>query len=317
MGKKTTIKLVFLVAVLAALLGGLLWKDNSKTKQIQDEQDEKQQQIRPLSAQKEDLEQELVELEKTHRIMTTGMGTSVILMTDLDERIYTEIYPRMKRDDVPGMLAISQKYFPDQEKRLTTDQIKELQAEGWGVCVTWGEGDSSKTVKELKQALEKKGIELTDTIYFETKVYKKKYDKELASAGYKSVIHHGEDDRPLVTSDVSEKMWFPGAVGIQGYQPRYRLNEAVAGKHNIIFTISYVNGDEAFHSGKLNSLIGYFQDYINKNSIALMLPDEAREYYKNRGVGLEEEQAQYEAKKQSLQSQISELDSQIKKIQDE
>ena len=58
--------------------------------------------------------------------MMSGAGTATVLFTDLDERIYTDIYPTMEEDGFVGMLAVSSAYLPDGEGRLTSEQIREL-----------------------------------------------------------------------------------------------------------------------------------------------------------------------------------------------
>ena len=48
--------------------------------------------------EKVQLEKELADLEDEYDLMMSGAGTATVLFTDLDERIYTDIYPTMEED---------------------------------------------------------------------------------------------------------------------------------------------------------------------------------------------------------------------------
>ena len=110
------------------------------------------------------------------------------------------------------------------------------------------------------------------TIYFEEGAYTQAYDTELAGAGYTTVIHHGEEGLPLVTSDVETAVWHPGAVGRQGEEPRYRLGDAVGEKGNIIFTVSYTREDEMYDSNPFITMLDYLKEYGSRSVVSVMAP---------------------------------------------
>lgn len=315
MKKKTKTRLLILILVMAAGIGLLLWRDFADQKRQQTEYKQKEEQLRPLRVEKAQLEQELEDLEDEYDLMMSGAGTATVLFTDLDERIYTDIYPTMEEDGFVGMLAVSSAYLPDGEGRLTSEQIRELLEAGWSCCPTWQTGGSLQSVQYLETVLEDLGAAPSNTVYFEEGAYSQAYDGDLAGAGYTSVIHHGEEDLPLVTSEVSGQVWHPGAVGLQGKEPRFRLEDAVAQKGNIIFTVSYVRESEMYDPNPFGSMLDYLAEYSVRSELTVTLPETAREYFQNISRDAETVAAEYEQKREELEKQLQDIEDQIEAVE--
>ena len=134
----------------------------------------------PLREEKTRLEQELNALQDEYDLMISGAGIVTVLFTDLDERIYTEIYPIMEKYGYTGVLAVSGSSLPGGEGLLSSEQITELLEAGWACCPAWLEGDSLQTVLDLEAILAVLGAEPSHTVYFEEGAYTQAYDPELA-----------------------------------------------------------------------------------------------------------------------------------------
>ena len=145
-----------------------------------------------------------------------------------------------------------------------------LLAAGWACCPTWQAGDSLQTVLDMETVLAGLGAAPSNTVYFEEGAYTQAYDTDLVAAGYTSVIHHGEESLPLVTSDTANPVWHPGAVGLQGEEPRFRLEDAVEEKGNIIS-----REDELYDSNPFISMLNYLQAYGARSEVSVMKPWEA------------------------------------------
>lgn len=303
--------LIILIIVMAAAVAWMLLENAVKQKDQQMDSEKTEEEMRPLRVEKDRLERELEELEDEYELRISGTGTVGILFTDLDERIYTEIYPIMKDYEYTGILAVSGSYLPGGEGRLSVEQMTELLEDGWVCCPTWRAGDSLQTILDLEATLAGMGAVPSHTIYFEEGAYTQAYDTELAGAGYTTVIHHGEEGLPLVTSDVETAVWHPGAVGLQGEEPRYRLEDAVEDKGNIIFTVSYTREDEMYDSDPFISMLDYLKEYESRSEVSVMAPWEARGYFTDLISGGETLSAEYEEKKADLEEQIQEIQMKI------
>lgn len=82
-----------------------------------------------------------------------------------------------------------------------------------------------------------------------------------------------------MSSDVGDVVWHLGAVGLQGEEPKYRLEDAVKAKANIIFTVTYTREDEMYHSTPFVSMLDYLKEYESRSEVSIMTPWEARRYF--------------------------------------
>ena len=315
MKKKTKVWLIVLSLVMVCVLVLLLWTEVEKQERQRTELEQKEEQVRPLRLEKTQLQQQIDDLDDEYNLMVSKTGTVTVLFTDLDERIYTDIYPMMKEYGFVGMLAISSEYLPDGEGRLTSEQIGELRDAGWGCCPTWQTGGSIQSIQDQETVLANLGISSSHTVYFEKGAYSQIYDEELAAAGYTTAIHHGEEELPLVTSEVSGQVWHPGAVGLQGKEPRYRLEDAVGERANIIFTVSYVHEEEMYNSNPFVSMLNYLEDYSARSELTVTLPESAREYFYTASQTADEIEAEYQQKREELEGQLQEIEEQIKAVE--
>lgn len=81
-----------------------------------------EEELRPLYVEKNRMERELEQLADEYELRISGTGTVGILFTDLDERIYTELYPVMKEYGYTGIIAVSGSYLPGGEGCLSVEQ---------------------------------------------------------------------------------------------------------------------------------------------------------------------------------------------------
>lgn len=316
MRTRTKIWLTILILLLAGIIVLMLWRERTEQSRQQKEYGQKEEQLRPLRVKRTQLGQELDKLEDEYTLLVSGTtGTATVLFTDLDERIYTELYPTMEEYGFVGMLAISSEYLPDGEGRMTSEQIHELMDAGWGCCPTWQTGGDLQSVQYLETVLTGFGVSPSYTVYFEEGAYSQSCDAELAAAGYTAVIHHGEEGLALVTSEVSGEVWHPGAVGLQGNEPRFRLEDAVEDKGNIIFTVSYVREDEMYESDPFVSMLDYLEQYSSESKLMVTLPGAAREYYQGVARDAETQIEEYNQKKEELESQLQDIEEQIKAVE--
>ena len=78
---------IMVTAVLAALLAFFFWTENEEKKEIQAAYEAMQNEIRPLELEIYGLQQELNGIKEEDDRETRGMGSIVLLFTDLSEGI--------------------------------------------------------------------------------------------------------------------------------------------------------------------------------------------------------------------------------------
>ena len=110
--------------------------------------------VEPLQRQREALEAKRNELELDYAIQMRDVGTVQLLIRDMDEKIYTEVYPLMRDRGIVGVLGINTRQLPGLYNKLTTDQFNRLMMDGWGSCLvgaatTSGQEEDGEEGKEF------------------------------------------------------------------------------------------------------------------------------------------------------------------------
>ena len=118
-----------------------------------------------------------------------------------------------------------------------------------------------------------------------------------------------------MSSDVGDVVWHLGAVGLQGEEPKYRLEDAVKAKANIIFTVTYTREDEMYHSTPFVSMLDYLKEYESRSEVSIMTPWEARRYFADLLSGGAALSAEYEEKRIVLEQQLRVVQVEIESVQ--
>lgn len=118
-----------------------------------------------------------------------------------------------------------------------------------------------------------------------------------------------------MASDVGNAVWHPGAVGLQREESKYRLEDAVKGKANIIFTVSYTREDEMYHSTPFISMLDYLKEYESRSEVSLMTPWEARGDFTDLLSGGDALSREYEEKRIELEQQLQAVKDEIESVQ--
>jgi len=118
---------IMVTAVLAALLAFFFWTENEEKKEIQAAYEAMQNEIRPLELEIYGLQQELNGIKEEDDRETRGMGSIVLLFTDLSEGIYTDAYPQMTKYGFKGVLALGEEQAPGEAGCLNEQQFQELE----------------------------------------------------------------------------------------------------------------------------------------------------------------------------------------------
>ena len=273
------------------------------------------EELLPLRVEKNRLTQRLDKLESSYGKLLQGMGTAEILFTDLDERIYEEIYPRMEEYGFTGLLAVSGTYYPGGDGCLERKQFEELLKAGWEWCVCWQRGDSIEDIEKVRERMSDFETGFSSALYFERNLYTKDYDESLSALGYRTVIHHGEGGLPLVTDDAEDRIWHPGAVGLQGQQPRFKLEDTVNLAGNIVFTVGFHEQEEMYRERTFLSMLEYLKDYVDRKDLMVLDMQQAREYFAQLAGGRESFSKLLEEQQQNLNEDIEEIEKEMDKIQ--
>lgn len=309
-----------LVAVIAAIMSAgfisfLVWKENQTGKQREAEYTELQNKLRPLEQERSRIKKELEKLEQDYAEESELTANAVILFTDLDEKIYTEMYPKMKNKGYVGVLALPVSQLPDQSGCLSQEQFDTLMKAGWKCSLKWEkEIDPEEWFKACEEMMVKVGIGRPDIVYFPQNTYKSQSDEFLVEKGMEIVVHHGERGLPLVITEVEDGMWRPGARGLRESKTVQLLEEAVELKGNIIFTVGSDIESENYNESQFNSMLTWFKRYCDDGQLVVTDLWEAREQRKRVGIERGELKERYEAERGQLEDELVEVEGEMEEL---
>lgn len=303
-------------AVLAALLAFFFWTENEEKKEIQAAYEAMQNEIRPLELEIYGLQQELNGIKEEDDRETRGMGSIVLLFTDLSEGIYTDAYPQMTKYGFKGVLALGEEQAPGEAGCLNEQQFQELLAAGWECCLKWEMGMNEKKWPAYSRRLVRRAkIESPKSVYFQKEAYDGGQDDFLAEQHFSVAIHHGEGDIPLIIAEAEEELWHFGAMAWNGNDSLSMLEETMEQRGNLIFTIGSDSPEEEYQKDVCEAMLERIHEYCETNDIQVMTLSGAAEYREM----LEEKQngtmeTETGRKRAELEEQIEELNHEIDDI---
>lgn len=321
LNKEQKIKVIIVFVAIIITIGFLIfffWREDQMKKEMDVHYAQMEQDMKSLNQEKEQLENDLSNLEKSYNNETQGMSSVVFLFTNLDENIYTDIYPTMKEYGFVGMLTLSPTIFPGQDNCLSLEQFNELIKMGWQCCLKWDESeDIDKWLESCKTVAKKAGIELPETVYFPENSYRSEYNGSLMKQGISIVVHHGEEKLSLTTLESKENLWYSGAIPWNRDGASSILSNVINQKTgDIIFTIGSDSYRERYKKNRFNSMLTKINNYSKTNNIfvsSILGVKEYRKELENKRIGLENG---FITQKEELETKISELDKEIDSIYD-
>ncbi len=304
-------------AALAALLAFLFWQEAQEKEESRLLYDQMEEALRPLNVKMYDLEKELESLEKAYTNQYQGMGSVIFLFTDLDEIIYTDIYPQMKEYGFTGVLCLSSDDLPGRDGCLSQSQFKELLDAGWTCCLVWQEDmGSEEWLAACREMEEEAGVERPDTVYTVSETYSGRLDSFLEEQGFSAIVHHGEEELPLILSDSEEGIWHPGAVAWLQDGASSLLASATSQGGNLIFTIGSDSEAEQYEEGQFASMLEKVDGYCKEDSLFVADFIQAREYRRTIESRQETVESEWTRQKTDLENQIEKLDEEIDAVTD-
>lgn len=169
--------------------------------------------VEPLQRQREALAAERDGLELDYALQMRDVGTIQLLIEEMDESVYTEIYPLMRDRGIVGVLGINTKELPGLNGRLTIEQYNRLLKDGWGACLVFEKGFGfAGWYNQIVGYLNRQELFVPTAIYFPEGTYNSSLDEKLIENGIRTVILPAENGRSTTVTDMDGELWFTGAM---------------------------------------------------------------------------------------------------------
>lgn len=299
--------------VLAVFFGVLLLSDSKAEKERAADFQQMKEAVTPLEEKKAQLEKEIEELDASYQKDSGGSATLALVFTELQEELYTDVYPLLKDKGYTGMLALSTEQYPGKKGCISLKQFQELLKEGWTYCIQWEDKAVTTRWREQSGLLEENGLDSPEIVYFPNGTYKEALDEYLLKNDYRIIVHHGEEERSLILAQEEEGIWHPGCMGWNDSGASNMLQTAVVQKGNLVFTVSFGQSDK-FERNSFKNMLGKIDGYCSEASLKVQGLSEARKYWKKVIADKKKQEEEWKKKKTELEQQLTEVKSQIEEL---
>ena len=208
---ETLKRVVLLILVLAILVAGVWFvrrADRTDTENMR----ELYTQVEPLQRQKEALQAEKKALESEYEVLMRDPSTVEILFREIDENLYTKVYPLMRDRGITGVIGLNAEKYPGKYGQITKEQYIRLLKDGWGGCLVFERGYTlSNWLEYLEVLFEADELVMPKVIYFPENTYDPEMESVLREKEIKTVLLSAENGRTATISQIGD-IWFADAM---------------------------------------------------------------------------------------------------------
>lgn len=308
---------VVLALVVAAGLVTALVKERGREAELTERSEKLENVLRPLYKQISDLENKRVDLEADYKKKIDGKATISLLYSGAFPEIYADEYPQMKEYGYSAVVALAVDFFSATDVYMSVGQLSELLEAGWKWSVIFPAGSESpeEEVGRFLERAEAEGIGRTSLIYFPADSYSKRYDSWLEASGFTSVMHHAEEEMPVIAEGgAAYGIFYQGAVNWRSTNRRNYLSAAITESGSFAFEMNirpdYAAGDASYHT----SMLEVIEEYCSSDALAVMTPDEANLYHLSVEAQRDGHSEACQRMKDEINAQISALWAEIDRV---
>ncbi len=303
MKKFDTLKMLLMIVVPLCLVIGLIFGAaslfsylNEKDRISAEKQAEYENLLALLTDKVHSLEAEVRNVDNSVINMQGGSYLSLIF-TELDERIFTELYPVMSTEtdedgstvpaeyEIEGTLALSEKEFPDMDGKITMEQLDILIDNGWSTVLYYdGEGELSAFLGTMQDKLASAGMDMPRTLVFAHGIFNTEYEPVMLEYGVDIAVHNGELNMKFIEQNEpsDDSVWHPGYLGWV-HDKSDNMAGTIADEFGVAaltvdFSEEYGNNTSYVNSEmRFAKMISVFRNYEEKGELVIAGPDQARD----------------------------------------
>lgn len=345
-----TFKKAFALLLVFALLGAGVFYVFKIEQNDQQNMRDLYSEVEPLQREREALAEERDSLEIDYALKMRDVATFQLLFREMNEDLFTEVYPLMRDRGIVGVLGISSSQFPGYSSTLTEEQFNRLLMDGWGICYIFdGTQSFDYWFNTISFRMETNEITAPTAIYFADNSYDSSMNETLIEHGIKTVILPAENGRSSTVTSMDGPLWFTGAMpwnytGVMTDTELLARTESA----NLTFTMSFETLWDAYEKESFIKILDNWAEMLDVDDplkdlaiptptpnpadpdAVILTPEEeliqpllkttnfetAREAHKQAKEQNAELQKELEDRQSTLDAQIASLDEQIRAVYD-
>ena len=312
MKKKVTI---ILLAFVLAILATMIWDEKKQEKITADTFRICEEKAASLETEKRSLMEKIDSLKNQRMNMNDGHGTITIIITDLDEVVFDEIWIDMQEHGMAGVLLLSEGQFPGKDGNITMEQFRQIIDSGWEYCLGWNaQGELDSWLSAEKDEFERAGLEFPETIYFSNGNYQQEQDEILKKFGISGAVCYREETVSISTTFEDSSLWCLMAYPFHVKGGKTYAENVISHDRSCAFTVGKIVKEEMYQRDNFVDMLDQLKSWREKNGLQIMTVKETRQYRQSLYEQGEDKKAELEAQIAELNRQVEELDKEINNI---
>lgn len=313
-----------LIMILVALLvaGVALTFGISETKRQRENRQEKSEnadayneQIRDLWQEKRSLERDIQELEQATATAGDNLGSVALLFAEPDPRLETDVFPLMAQHGYTGVIALSADDFAEDAQRLSNERLRELQNEGWELCLSLTASDD---LAALCNAVKQTDLDMPKTLYLPETLLTEAQSTIAQAEGIVTVVQHsgtvsGEIcyGLPCIMATGSrESLLSEEKKGLS----KQLLAETAATSGGLVLTIGYRRVRDTFDENNVSAMLRSIDRYVKLGKLAVSDCVGTQARMATASLSVEDAEKQNQTKLDALRRQLFEVNEKIKSL---
>ena len=267
-------RIILAILIIAVLAAGAVYLLKNEPKPVPQTRDLLTV-LDPYEKEREALLLEKAELEEQYGLEMRDIGTAELLFREMDEQIFSVVYPVMRDHGVVGTLGISTREYPGSSRRLSRDQFSRLLMDGWGTCLLYertGNRDFKSWYEVIRQRMDRDGFAMPTAVYFSEDNYDPSMNRDLLECGIRTVVLNAEDGHTGIVTSPSEELWITGAMpwNYTGLKTDLEILSRTSGA-NLVFTIGFQNLWDAYEEESFLAVMDGWQEIMARDQALVEL----------------------------------------------
>lgn len=205
-------------------------------------------------------------------------ATLSILLCEMREEIYTEVFPLFREKGLVGTIVISGDSLPGGAGRLNDNQIHELYNAGWKIIPGYSEGDGDNGITSSAKWISDYGYSFEGAVFIQKDALTEELKESYAAAGYTTVITDVDiGSFESITTEKAGDLWSVNSIGYRS-DAKNTLKEAIRIYGSIIFTVGFEYDTELFDGSVLSSMLLFLKNSVSNGELVMGPISEIRQY---------------------------------------
>ena len=300
------ILIIVLAIVMAFVVIPKFVQMEKEEQQLLEETTVNEDELRPLEAERAKLQRQLSELDDSKQYYDLSLSSTMIIVTDPDERVMDDIVPTLDEKGYKGVLCVNEKGFPGKDGMMSVEDAKSLVDKGWEIAI---KADENTNLYDMYFRVKNAGLGYVQAVYLPEAGVSDYIKNESADLLIPMIIQHRSND-----SNGDDSHVYVGTVGATEQQNKKTFEDAVTFSEPLGITFGYSEDRDIFTENKLQNIILSIDAENNAGTTKVCNIKETISRLDERDSKIESGEVKKIDQRQVLENKISEIEKQIEEL---